>query len=50
MKKPYGLGRVLAERDADATLEVELLHCTAAGVAEKLQRPGNDAVLGGGGS
>lgn len=44
--KPYTLGGVLAERDADATLDIELLQRTVVvGVLRQLQRPQNGAVL-----
>jgi len=43
--RTYDLGRVLAERDANATLDVELLQRRA---AHSLQRPRNGAVRRGG--
>lgn len=43
--RTYDLGRVLAERDADATLDIELLQRSA---AHCLKRPRNGAVRRGG--
>lgn len=42
--RTYDLGRVLAERDAYATLDVELLQRSVTVIAQSLQRPRNGAV------